>query len=59
MGIISEAVIKVILNDDTEKNVQVEFNGGKVPVDAVIAALEIVLDKLKQSPKSQDRTHIN
>lgn len=59
MAIISEAVIKVKITDDTENNVQIEFNGGKCPVDAIIAGLEIVLEKLKQSPLSQDRSNIN
>jgi len=59
MAVISEAVIKVKITDDKENNVQIEFNGGQVPVDAIIAALEIILEKLKESPQSQDRTHIN
>lgn len=59
MAIITEAVLKVILTDDKENNVQIEFNGGQVPVDAIIVALEMVLDKLKQSPESQDRRNIN
>ena len=59
MAIVSEAVIKVRITDDTENNVQIEFNGGQCPIDAVIAGLEIVLEKLKQSPQSQDRTNIN
>ena len=50
MAIVSEAVIKVKVTDDTENNVQIEFDGGSVPIDAVIAGLEIVLEKLKQSP---------
>lgn len=59
MATISEAVIKVTVTDDKDNNVKIEFNGGKVPVDAVIASLEIVLEKLKQSPESQDRRNIN
>ncbi len=59
MATISEAVIKIIVTDDKEHNVQIEFNGGKVPVDAIIAGLEIVLEKLKESPQSQDRSNIN
>jgi len=59
MAVISEAVIKVKITDDKENNVQIEFNGGAVPVDAIIASLEIVVEKLKQSPQSQDRTNIN
>ena len=59
MATVSEAVIKIKITDDKENNVQIEFNGGKVPVDAIIAGLEIVLEKLKQSPLSQDRTNIN
>ena len=59
MATISEAVIKVTVTDDKDNNVKIEFNGGKVPVDAIIAALEIILEKLKESPQSQDRTHIN
>ena len=59
MAIVSEAVIKVRITDDTENNVQIEFNGGNTPIDTVIAGLEIVLEKLKQSPQSQDRTNIN
>jgi len=59
MAVISEAVIKVKITDDKENNVQIEFNGGTVPVDAIIASLEIVVEKLKQSPQSQDRTNIN
>lgn len=59
MAIITEAVLKVILTDDKENNVQIEFNGGQVPVDAIIVALEMVLKKLKQSPESQDRRNIN
>lgn len=59
MAIVSEAIIKVRITDDVENNVQIEFNGGKVPVDAIIAALEIVLEKLKQAPESQDRSNIN
>lgn len=59
MAIITEAVLKVILTDDKENNVQIEFNGGQVPVDAIIVALEMVLKKLKQSPESQDRKNIN
>lgn len=59
MAIISEAVIKIVITDDKDNNVQIEFNGGKVPVDAIIASLEMVLEKLKQSPESQDRRHIN
>ena len=59
MAIISEAVIKVRLTDDKENNVQIEFNGGQCPIDAIIAGLEIVLEKLKQSPLSQDRSNIN
>ena len=59
MGTISEAVIKVKITDDTTNNVQIEFNGGQVPVDAIIAGLEIVLEKLKEAPESQDRRNIN
>ena len=59
MATISEAVIKVKITDDTENNVQIEFNGGSAPIDAVIAGLEIVLEKLKSSPESQDRRNIN
>lgn len=59
MATITEAVVKVILTDDKQNNVQIEFNGGQVPVDAIIVALEMVLEKLKQSPDSQDRSHIN
>jgi hypothetical protein len=59
MATVSEAVIKIKITDDKENNVQIEFNGGKVPVDAIIAGLEIVLEKLKQSPLSQDRSNIN
>jgi len=59
MAIVAEAVIKVRLTDDKENNVQIEFNGGNAPIDAIIAGLEIVLEKLKQSPQSQDRTNIN
>jgi len=59
MAIISEAVIKVAVTDDKENNVQIEFNGGKVPIDAIIASLEIIVEKLKQSPQSQDRRNIN
>lgn len=59
MAIITEAVLKVILTDDKQNNVQIEFNGGQVPVDAIIVALEMVLKKLKQSPESQDRKNIN
>ena len=59
MAIISEAVIKIVITDDKDNNVQIEFNGGKVPADAIIASLEMVLEKLKQSPESQDRRHIN
>lgn len=59
MAIVSEAIIKVRITDDVENNVQIEFNGGKVPVDAIIAGLEIVLEKLKQAPESQDRSNIN
>lgn len=59
MTIGTPAQITVKVTDDKENNVQIEFNGGTVPVDAIIAALEIVLEKLKQSPKSQDRRHIN
>jgi len=59
MATISEAVVKVIITDDKSENVKIEFNGGQVPVDAIIVALELVLDKLKQSPESQDRKNIN
>lgn len=59
MATISEAVIKVTVTDDASNNVKIEFNGGNVPVDAIIASLEIVLEKLKQSPESQDRRNIN
>jgi len=59
MAVKAEAVIKVVITDDTKNNVQIEFNGGKVPVDAIIAGLEIVLEKLKESPLSQDRSNIN
>ncbi len=59
MSTVSEAVIKVKITDDKENNVQIEFNGGKVPVDAIIAGLEIVLEKLKEAPESQDRRNIN
>lgn len=59
MAIVSEAVVKVIITDDKSENVKIEFNGGQVPVDAIIVALELVLDKLKQSPESQDRKNIN
>lgn len=59
MAILSEASIKVFVTDDTENNVQIEFNAGKVPIDAIIASLEIVVEKLKQSPQSQDRRNIN
>jgi hypothetical protein len=53
------AVLKIIITDDKSNNVQIEFNGGTAPVDAIIASLEIVLEKLKESPQSKDRTHIN
>ena len=59
MAVISEAVVKVIITDDKAENVKIEFNGGQVPVDAIIVALELVLDKLMQSPESQDRRNIN
>ena len=59
MATVAEAVIKVRITDDKENNVQIEFNGGNAPVDAVIAGLEIVLEKLKESPDSQDRRNIN
>lgn len=59
MAVISEAVVKVVLTDEQQENVKIEFNGGGVPVDVVIVALELVLDKLKQSPESLDRRHIN
>ena len=59
MATVSEAVIKIKITDDTKNNVQIEFNEGKVPVDAIIAGLEIVLEKLKQAPESQDRSNIN
>ena len=59
MAIVSEAVIKVRITDDTENNVQIEFDGGSVPIDAIIASLEIIVEKLKQSPLSQDRHTLN
>jgi len=59
MAIVSEAVIKVKVTDDTENNVQIEFDGGGVPIDAIIASLEIIVEKLKQSPLSQDRHTLN
>jgi len=59
MAIVSEAVIKVKVTDDTENNVQIEFDGGSVPIDAIIASLEIIVEKLKQSPLSQDRHTLN
>ena len=59
MAVISEAVVKVVITDDKQENVKIEFNGGQVPVDAIIVALELVLEKLKQSPESQDRRNIN
>lgn len=57
VGTPAQIIVKV--TDDKTNNVQIEFNGGTVPVDAIIASLEIVLEKLKQSPQSQDRKHIN
>jgi hypothetical protein len=60
MAIVSEAVLKVIVTDDSAENVKIEFNGGQVPVEAIIIALELVLEKLQQSPKEQeDRRNIN
>lgn len=60
MAVISEAVLKVIVTDSTAENVKIEFNGGKVPVEAIIVALELVLEKLQQSPEEQeDRRNIN
>ena len=40
MAIVSEAVLKVIITDEDQNNVQVEFNAGKVPLDAIIVSLE-------------------
>jgi hypothetical protein len=59
MAIVSEAVVKVVVTDDKQNNVQIEFNGGQVPIDAIIVSLEMVLERLKQSPESQDRRNIN
>jgi hypothetical protein len=60
MATVSEAVLKVIVTDDSAENVKIEFNGGQVPVEAIIIALELVLEKLQQSPKEQeDRRNIN
>ena len=51
MAIVSEAVLKVIITDEDQNNVQVEFNAGKVPLDAITVSLEMVLERLKvQSP---------
>lgn len=57
--IVSEAVLKVIITDEDQNNVQVEFNAGKVPLDAIIVSLEMVLERLKEPHKSQDRRNIN
>ena len=59
MATISEAIVKITVTDDTDNNVNIEFNGGQVPIDAIIASLEMVVEKLKQSPDSKDRSHIN
>jgi|688.fasta_scaffold809076_2 hypothetical protein len=60
MATVSEAVLKVIVTDDSAENVKIEFNGGKVPVEAIIIALELVLEKLQKSPEEQeDRRNIN
>ena len=59
MAAISEAFVKVQVTDDKENNIKIEFNGGNVPIDAIIASLEIVLEKLKASPQSEDRKNIN
>ena len=53
------AVITVTITDDPKNNIQIEFNGGTAPIDAIIASLEIVLEKLKASPQSEDRKNIN
>jgi hypothetical protein len=60
MAILSEAVIKVRITDDITNNVQIEFNGGNAPIDGIIAGLEIVIEKLRESLKeAQDRSNIN
>ena len=52
MAIVSEAVLKVIITDEDQNNVQVEFNAGKVPLDAIIVSLEMVLERLKEPHSS-------
>lgn len=59
MAIVSEAVVKVVITDDQQENVRIEFDGGKVPMDAIIVALEMVLERIKNSSQPQDRRNIN
>ena len=60
MAVITEGVLQVIITDSTAEKVKKEFNGGKVPVGAIIVALDVVLEKLQQSPEQQeDRSNIN
>jgi len=60
---LGEAVIRIILTDDKENNVHIEFDNGEgkgnVPVDAVIAALEVILDDVKRVMKPKDKKDIN
>ena len=43
----AKAVITVTVTEGTKDNVKIEFNGGGVPVEAIIVALDLIQEKLK------------
>lgn len=42
-----KALITIIVTEGTKDNVKIEFNGGGVPIEAIIVALDLIQEKLK------------